>query len=149
MATFRLLAPFLAIFCIVSLTRPVHAQDHASAVEDFLTPLIKGKSDLAFDKLVKSSATLRDDKTLLGSVKRDYTALAARAGRIVGFEKIREEPTGSSLKKVSYLLRGDKLPIIWDFVLYDGNADGAWEIIEMKCGTQVLAASGSLDKSGL
>ena len=149
MANNRFIALVGALFCLVGSISFVHADGRDAVIEEFLTPLVKGKSELAFDKLTKASTLLHADKSLLDAVKREYTTLGARAGRLLGFEKISEESSGSSLRRLKYLMRGEKLPIIWDFVLYDGGADGSWQVIEIKCQSQIMEPSGNLAKSGL
>lgn len=140
MATIRFKSIYF-LFLSLLLCVQANAQNRDGGIEDFLNPLLKGKTELAFDRLIKSSPSLKESKSLVDGLRQDYSGLALRAGKFSSFEKINESTNGSSIRYMTYVMRGDRLPVIWNFVLYDGSNNGEWQIIELKCTSHLLEQS--------
>jgi len=50
-------------------------------------------------------------------------------GKILGFEKIREETFGTSVVRVVYVLKSERAPTIWEFYFYKPKSD--WFVVNI------------------
>ena len=103
--------------------------DYENAVEDFLETIIKGDVDNAYDNLLKG--TLLADRVESVQLQKQQTAqLFDSYGKMLGFEQTKKQQYGQSLVRLVYILKCEKMPVVWEFYYY--KASNKWQLISLK-----------------
>jgi hypothetical protein len=74
----------------------------------------------------------------LGQAQLQQPVIAARFGKNIGYELIRNDSVGGSLAQIIYLQKFEKHATVWRFILYRGN-DG-WVVNTFKYVDDITAA---------
>ena len=113
---FPTLASVLAILFAVS---TAGAQDPSPRqhAEQFLSGLVSGDTEKAYDRLFAGSA-MADQSTRVEAVKRQTAANLPLYGKPLGYELVMEKTFGTSAVRLLYILKTEKHPVVWEFFFY-------------------------------
>lgn len=91
-------------------------------------------------ELVKSYSVVptAEIDAALGQAQMQQPVIAARFGKSIGYELIRNDSVGGSLAQIVYLQKFEKHATVWRFILYRGS-DG-WTINTFKYVDDLTAA---------
>lgn len=107
------------IFLVLPLS--THAAEPTSPkekAEAFLSAVQKGDISGGYDRLFIGSAIPQDKPQAISLVKTQTQSGLPLYGKILGFEFVKEEKSGSSIIRLVYMLKSEKAPTIWEFHFY-------------------------------
>jgi hypothetical protein len=102
---------------------------HEKAIEQFLSDIINGEVDKAYNELLNGTQ-LAEKSQAIDQQKQQTSRLFDSYGKLLGFEPVKKEQYGKSLVRLVYMMRCEKLPLIWEFYYY--KADKDWQLISLK-----------------
>jgi hypothetical protein len=120
----------LLIFCLFSLAFSA-AQAQTSPrnmAEAFLGSIAQGQMAAGYNKLFEGS-NIAKDKGQGGTIRKQTEAALPPLGKVLGFELIREEPFGTSLVRLVYLLKSERHLTSWEFYFY--KPKNTWFVAEI------------------
>jgi len=85
--------------------------------EPFLASVAVGDGDSALDALVKGSL-LETQPKQLEVLKTQIRAGIKLYGKYIGIELIEEKTIGKSVVSLTYLMKFEQNPLVWNFVFY-------------------------------
>jgi hypothetical protein len=94
------------------------AKEPTEFVEEFFNYVKEGKVSQGYDILFEGSEIPAMKPQAVDIIKTQTTSGLPTYGKILGFEKIREEKFGISIVRLVYVLKSDKAPTIWEFYFY-------------------------------
>ena len=94
------------------------AKEPTEFVEEFFNYVKEGKVSQGYDILFEGSEIPAMKPQAVDIIKTQTTSGLPMYGKILGFEKIREEKFGISIVRLVYVLKSDKAPTIWEFYFY-------------------------------
>ena len=94
------------------------AKEPGEFVEEFFTQVKAGKVGPAFDTLLAGSGIPAMKPQGVETLKTQTASGLPILGKILGFEKLREETFGTSIVRLVYVLKSEKAPTIWEFYFY-------------------------------
>ena len=95
-----------------------HAQNSPrNMAEAFLATISQGQMATGYSKLFEGSNIARD-RGQGGAIRKQTEAALPPLGKVLGFELIREEPFGTSLVRLVYLLKSERHLTAWEFYFY-------------------------------
>lgn len=108
----------VCLLCLLFLPH-AYAQDGAqrAIAEGFLAALQQGKIAAGYAKLFEGSNIPKDRAQGL-AIRKQTEATLPQFGRVLGAELVREEKFGATLSKLTYLLRSERHPTVWEFYFY-------------------------------
>ena len=115
----RLVAPVVG-FLVATATSFAEAPPMPSArdkAEPFLASVAVGDGDSALDALVKGSL-LETQPKQLEVLKTQIRAGIKLYGKYIGIELIEEKTIGKSVVSLTYLMKFEQNPLVWNFVFY-------------------------------
>lgn len=121
----------ILLACLLSLTlssTQAQTSQPRAVAETFLTTIAQGKTAVAYDKLFEGS-NISKDKGAGASIKKQTDAALPPFGKVLGFELIREEPFGTSLVRLVYLLKSERHLTSWEFYFYKPKTN--WFVAEI------------------
>ena len=98
-------------------------------VELFLTSIIHGEVDKAYDELL-TGTTLADRAKAIDQQKQQTSELFNTYGRLLDKELVKKQKYGKSLVRLVYIMKCEKMPLIWEFYYY--KAEDQWKMISLK-----------------
>ena len=118
------------IFCFLTLTISfAHAQSAPRAMaEAFLSTIAQGQMAAGYNKLFEGSNIARD-KGQGSAIRKQTEAALPPLGKVLGFDLIREEPFGTSLVRLVYLLKSERHLTSWEFYFY--KPKNVWFVAEI------------------
>ena len=119
----------LFLCCLAFALTNAHAQTSPrNMAETFLGPIVQGKAAAGYAKLFEGSIIARD-KEQGAAISRQTEAALPPLGKVLGFDLIREEPFGTSLVRLVYLLKSERHLTAWEFYFYKPKS--AWFVAEV------------------
>lgn len=100
------------------------AKEPEEFAEEFFGGIKAGKVAEAYDMLFTGSDIPAMKPQAVEMLKTQTSSALPMFGKIVGFEKIREEQFGTSIVRLVYVLKCTKAPTIWEFYFY--KPQGSW-----------------------
>jgi hypothetical protein len=120
--------PFLFI---IANSKELRAQENAEDVTGHFFELFQSKGvDEAVDYIYSTNKWLVSDKTTADNIKMQLKKGIAIIGQYYGYELIGKKALGESYVQMDYMLRYDRQPIKFTFILYKPNK--TWQIQNMK-----------------
>jgi len=92
-------------------------------VEEFFKYVKEGKVSQGYDILFAGSDIPAMKPQAVDMIKSQTASGLPMYGKILGFEKIREEKFGISIVRLVYILKSEKAPTIWEFHFYRPQAN--------------------------
>ena len=107
------------IFLVLPLSTFAAAQaTPKEKAEAFLASVQKGDISGGYDRLFIGSTIPQDKPQEIALVKTQTQSGLPLYGKILGFEFVKEEKSGSSIVRLVYILKSEKAPTIWEFHFY-------------------------------
>jgi hypothetical protein len=94
------------------------AKEPTEFVEEFFGQVRAGKVAEGYDILLAGSGIPAMKPQAVDVLKTQTASNLPMYGKILGFEKIREEKFGASVVRLVYLLKSEKAPTVWEFFFY-------------------------------
>lgn len=108
----------LLVLCLTVIVCPVYAQNSPRGMaEAFLSTIAQGQMVAGYAKLFEGSNIARD-KGQGGTIRKQTEAALPPLGKVLGYDLIREEPFGTSLVRLVYLLKSERHLTSWEFYFY-------------------------------
>ena len=109
----------------------LQAQEQAEDVtKKFFDTFEKTGSDAAIDFVFSTNKWLAGDKTTVDGIKSQFSKGIAIIGQYYGYELIDKKSAGENFVVLTYVLRYDRQPIKFIFILYRPNQK--WQIQNLK-----------------
>lgn len=109
----------------------VSAQEQAEDVtKKFFETFEKSGSDAAIDFVFSTNKWLAGDKASVDGIKTQFSKGIAIIGQYYGYELIDKKSAGENFVVLTYVLRYDRQPIKFIFILYRPNQK--WQIQNLK-----------------
>src|SRR5210317_923223 len=124
---------FLFLLLVVILWRcpALMAQELAEDVTIHFFELYESKgSDEAVDYVFATNQWLNSERTTIDNIKTQLKKGISIIGQYYGYELIEKRSLGESFVLISYMLRYDRQPIKFTFILYRPNEK--WQIQNLK-----------------
>lgn len=100
------------------------AQTNSTAITDKFFEIFKSDPSKAMDYAFGTNPHLETEKLAIETLKNKYKTAVSNTGAYLGFEKITEKNIVDRYKVCSFLLRYDKMPIRFTFIMY--RAKDTW-----------------------
>jgi hypothetical protein len=104
------------ICCAIATTG--FAKEPREFVEEFFNYVKTGKVSQGYDILFAGSGIPAMKPQAVDMLKTQTASGLPMYGKILGFEKVREEKFGISIVRLVYILKSEKVPTIWEFYFY-------------------------------
>jgi len=127
----RLMAVPLALWLFVA--SPAAAQQAAEPrawAERLLGLLIAAGPAAAHNLIVKESLLARRDPANVKAVRQSMLKAESVYGPAQDFELVAEKPLGSAVVLLTYVVRHDALPLVWEFDVYRRN--DKWDLVSFR-----------------
>ena len=105
------------MFIIISFSA-AEEKSPKSFTETFLVTLKEGKISQAYDQLFVGSDIPISKPQAVDLIKSQTESMLPLYGKIIGFELIQEEKFGTSIVRLVYVLKMEKVPTVWEFYFY-------------------------------
>ena len=102
---------------------------HEKATEKFLSDIVNGEVDKAYNELL-SGTMLAARADAIELQKQQTSQLFDAYGKLLGSELVKKQPFGKSLVRLVYIMKCEKMPLVWEFYYY--KADKQWQLISLK-----------------
>jgi hypothetical protein len=106
----------VVITCVIAAT--CLAKEPSEFVEEFFTQVKAGKVAAGYDILLSGSGIPAMKPQAVDMLKTQTASGLPMYGKVLGFERIREEKFGTSIVRLVYVLKSEKAPTIWEFYFY-------------------------------
>ncbi|MHC4130541.1 MAG: hypothetical protein ACYSSP_01145 [Planctomycetota bacterium] len=103
--------------------------EYEKAIEQFLSDIINGEVDKAYNELL-SGTMLANRSEAVDQQKQQTSRLFDSYGKLLGFEPVKKQTFGKSLVRLVYVMKCEKMPLVWEFYYY--KADKDWQLISLK-----------------
>jgi len=94
------------------------AKEPREFVEEFFNYVKEGKVSQGYDILFAGSGIPAMKPQAVDMLKTQTAGGLPMYGNILGFERIREEKLGTSIVRLVYILKSEKVPTVWEFYFY-------------------------------
>jgi hypothetical protein len=94
------------------------ADDPATRAQAFLRQVGGGSVNAAYDSLFAGSPIAVDKVQEVDAIKRQTAAMLPIYGPVLGVEPIGQTQFGTSVMRLTYIMKCQKHPIIWTFIFY-------------------------------
>lgn len=108
----------LAVIVICTIASTGFAKDPKEFVEEFFSYVKAGKVSQGYDVLFVGSGIPAMKPQAVDMLKTQTASGLPMYGKILGFEKVREEKFGASVVRLVYILKSEKAPTVWEFYFY-------------------------------
>lgn len=99
-------------------TNNCYAQEPIKSASDFFKMVKAGKVAEAYDQIFKGSQIPTQKPQAVEMLKTQTASGLPMYGKILGFEKMREEEIGTSIIRLVYILKSELHPTVWEFYFY-------------------------------
>lgn len=120
----------LAVLLIICFTNNLLSQEPKEIVDGFYKVLKEKSSYEAIDVLFDANDIVEIDMNVRENVKTRVYSMVKNAGKLNGYELVKEERLASCIQKVTYVFKYDKKPILFEFEFYKPKE--VWEVLAMK-----------------
>jgi len=122
---FFIILMVLSSLCLKTIR--VHAQDKPEMiVEQFFYIFQNVSCDSAINYIFSTNKWMVVSQSLVDDIKKNLKRATSVLGPYYGYEVITKKYIGSSFVTMDYMLKYDKLPIKFSFILY--KPDNKWQI---------------------
>jgi len=111
-------------------------------VESFLEMLKQGDISNAYDRLFMNSNILFEKPEAVEMIKTQTAKNLPLYGHILGYEKIHGEKFGSSIIRLVYVLKSEKVATVWEFYFYKPESEWFVASIQFNDKFDLLEAKG-------
>lgn len=132
---------FVLLFILLGASPLACAATPAERVETFLRQVTTPESDAAFDALFENSGFAELKLQDLTTLKSQTRMAMGLYGKPIGLEKIWEEDLSPSLKRIVYLQKFERYPVVWEFYFY--KPGDTWVINTLNFKDQVAPLVGA------
>jgi len=87
-------------------------------IDTFFKYLQAKENDKAIEYIYQTNALMKNDDGFLSSVKNNFKITVVNEGELKGYEQIKEEKTGNSIIKMTFIAKYQNSPITIIFVYY-------------------------------
>ncbi|MBW1728281.1 MAG: hypothetical protein JRJ62_12040 [Deltaproteobacteria bacterium] len=112
------LALLIIIVAVFAFEQIGYAKEPVEFTEEFFSMVSAGKISKAYDQLFVGSQIPAQKPQAVDMLKRQTSSGLPLYGKIVGFEKIRDERIGRSIVRLVYVLKLELSPTTWEFYFY-------------------------------
>lgn len=105
-----LLVPMLSVGATPSIPR--------AKAESFLGSVVAGDIAGGYDRLFIGSAIPKNKPQAVMLLKTQTQSGLPLYGKIIGYEFVKEESSGTSIDRLVYILKSELGPTIWEFYFY-------------------------------
>ena len=130
----RLYIPILLILFVLTPSAHAIEQGPKETVESFFHMIQKGRIGEAYDMLFKGSRIPASKPQAVQLLKTQTASGLPLYGKILGFERIRDEKIGTSVIRLVYLLKSELAPTVWEFYFYKTKSN--WFLASIKFNDQ-------------
>jgi hypothetical protein len=113
----------LSTILIFAIVGTCLAKEPKEFVEEFFGNIKAGKVTEGYDILLAGSGIPAMKPQAVEVLKKQTSSGLSMYGKIIGFEKIREEQFGTSIVRLVYVLNSEEAPTIWEFYFYKPQAN--------------------------
>jgi hypothetical protein len=113
----------LAAVLFYAIAIPCLAKEPGEFVEEFFAQVKAGKVAAGYDLLFSGSGIPATKPQAVDMLKTQTASGLPMFGKVLGFERIREEKFGASIVRLVYVLNSEKAPTIWEFYFYKPQAN--------------------------
>lgn len=99
------------------------AKEPKEFVEEFFGTVKAARVAEAYDALLTGSGIPAMTPQAVEVLKTQTASALPMFGKIIGFEKVREEQFGTSIVRLVYVLKCEKAPTVWEFYFYKPQAN--------------------------
>ena len=114
----RVIVFVLAVIITCTIASTGLTKEPGEFVEEFFKYVTEGKVSQGYDILFAGSGIPAMKPQAVDMIKTQTASGLPMYGKILGFEKIREEKFGISVVRLVYILKSDKAPTVWEFYFY-------------------------------
>ncbi len=122
--------PALVLAAFIFSAHVALAKEPREFTEVFFKMVLAGQISNAYDQLFAGSPITTQKPQAINALKRQTSTVLPLYGRILGFEKIKEEEIGKSIMRLLYVLKLEMMPTVWEFYFYK-PADN-WYLVNVK-----------------
>lgn len=127
----------LSIFLLLCCPSGLQSQTESTAITDKFFKIFKEQPLQAMDYAFATNPYLLADTLAIVTLKNKYSKATNVTGAYQGFEKIIEKSIGKSFKICSFLVRYDRFPLRFTFVLY--RAKETWRVNQLYYDSSLLS----------
>jgi hypothetical protein len=102
---------------------------YEKAIEQFLDDIVKGEVEKAYNELL-SQTLLAQRVDAIEQQKQQTSQFFDTYGKLLGSELVIKQELGKSVVRLVYILKCEKMPVVWEFYYY--KADKDWLLISLK-----------------
>ena len=106
------------LICLFSFNIRLRAGEPRQQVEAFFDAVVGGDIDAAFDGLFRGSYVLQSRPEQVEYLKSQSKAALPLYGALIGYDFIADAPFGASVRRLVFVLKAEKHPIVWVFDYY-------------------------------
>jgi hypothetical protein len=125
----RIIIAVIVVVCVLLCSAFMGKTNFEKATNDFLAGIIAGDIEKAYEELL-SGTLLAERAEAIELQKQQTSQIFDTYGKLLGFEPVKKEQFGKSLVRLVYIMRCEKLPLVWEFYYY--KADKEWQLISLK-----------------
>jgi hypothetical protein len=119
----RILTLVIALLVIQVVPAVCFATEPQEFVEQFFSQIRGGKIAEGYDGLFAGSGIPATKPQAFELIKTQTSGFLPMYGRILGYEKIKEEKFGTSVARLVYILKSENAPTVWEFFFYKPNTN--------------------------
>lgn len=98
-------------------------------VQTFFTSLKSGETDTAYNQLLLGADVFSKNEKNVAIMKQRALTTLNSYGEIIGYDILKKNQIGGNVMELTYILKSEKHPTIWQFYFYRPKA--RWFIINM------------------
>jgi len=110
--------PVLIFICFLSVICSLNAQKASSDITNKFFEIFENDALQAIDFAFATNPYLESEQLAIETLKNKYKKAISQTGAYLGFEKITENAIADRYKVCSFLLRCEKMPIRFTFIMY-------------------------------
>ena len=114
----------IALFLFAPALSMAAAPIPKNKVEEFFSSVMKADIAGGYDRLFEGSTIPQDKPQAVTLLKNQTQNGLPLYGKILGYDFIKEEDFGSSIVRLVYVLKSEKVPTTWEFYFY--KPKGSW-----------------------
>ncbi len=120
----------ILLVSFISFLPVCQAREPSDFTDAFFKKVQAGEISQAYDQLFVGSPITTQKPQAVNILKRQTSTVLPLYGRILGFEKIKEEEIGKSIMRLVYILKLEMMPTAWEFYFY--KPAGSWYLVNVK-----------------
>ncbi|MCP4748978.1 MAG: hypothetical protein GY874_23030 [Desulfobacteraceae bacterium] len=130
----RLVFLLSLMILLISSVSYAKQNDPIKITEQFFTMIKDGKINQAYDMLLKNSTGPVSKPDAIKLLQNQTASGLKIYGAVLGHEKITMEKFGGSITRLVYVLKSERMPIVWEFYFY--KPKDKWHLAGIKFNDQ-------------